>query len=361
MLLCIPLHLYIIQVLECPICNEQYGTEYDTTPRVLRCGHTYCTKCLAQLVSIHAGKRYGVKCAFCSSLHELSRPDPKLIPINHAVLEIIKISDSKRVDTKAVGPQCEYNGPRCEEGAKWVCFDCNPTKNNTLFCSTCIKTEHYRGFEPVTRHRRMLMAEVNNPHTAYCLYHPLILTTLYSIKLQQFACSECESSRPEFADTRDQFEPVSEAVQTLRSQAKRMVKYSQEILAKLNVTLGSISANNAELGPTVEQTKNEIQQKFSEIREIIQERQMTLMKHVQAEVCARERERVGHSVLVTVCVCVNMLVAGERKRRESGDRVSAKACVCKGYHPYHKFQVSFLADLENLHAEACTFIKLTSF
>ena len=304
MLLCIPLHLYIIQVLECPICNEQYGTEYDTTPRVLRCGHTYCTKCLAQLVSIHAGKRYGVKCAFCSSLHELSRPDPKLIPINHAVLEIIKISDSKRVDTKAVGPQCEYNGPRCEEGAKWVCFDCNPTKNNTLFCSTCIKTEHYRGFEPVTRHRRMLMAEVNNPHTAYCLYHPLILTTLYSIKLQQFACSECESSRPEFADTRDQFKPVSDAVQTLRSQAKRMVKYSQEILAKLNVTLGSISANNAELGPTVEQTKNEIQQKFSEIREIIQERQMTLMKHVQAEVCARERERVGHSVLVTVCVCV---------------------------------------------------------
>ena len=71
-----------------------------------------------------------------------------------------------------------------------------------------------------------------------------------------------------------------------------MVKYSQEILAKLNVTLGSISANNTELGPSVDQTKNQIQQKFSEIREIIQERQMTLMKHVQVEVSVRgEGER----------------------------------------------------------------------
>ena len=273
-----------LQVLECPICNEQYGTEYDNTPRVLRCGHTYCTKCLAQLVSIHAGKRYGVKCAFCSSLHELSRPDPKLIPMNHAVLEIIKISDSKRVDTKVVGPRCEYGGIHCEETATWVCFDCNPTTSNTLFCATCIKTEHERGFEPVARHRRMLMAEVNNPHTANCSYHSKNWATLYSISLQQFACADCESSRPEFAEIRELFEPISDSVHKLRSQGKRMVKYSQEILAKLNVTLGSISANNAELGPSVEQTKNQIQEKFSEIREIIQERQMTLMKHVQAEV-----------------------------------------------------------------------------
>ena len=277
------------QVLECPICNEQYGTEYETTPRVLRCGHTYCTKCLAQLVSIHAGKRYGVKCAFCSSLHELARPDPKLIPINHAVLEIIKISDSKRVEdgVQDTGPRCEYKGIHCIVNATWVCFDCNPT-TNTMFCGACIKTEHDRGFDPVTRHRRMLMAQVNNPHSASCPYHPRNCATLYSVKLQEFACADCDL-RPEFAEIKEDFEPIGNVVERLRSQAKSMVQYSQDILAKLNLTLLNISANNAELGPSVEQTKSQIQAKFSEIIEIINERQLTLMKHVQTEVSGLAR------------------------------------------------------------------------
>ena len=279
-------------MLECPICNEQYGTDYETTSRVLRCGHTYCTKCLAQLVSIHAGKRYGVKCAFCNSLHELSRPDPKLIPINHAVLEIIKIRDVVIVED--VGPQCEYKGVNCVENATWVCFDCNPT-TNTMFCDVCIKTEHERGFDPVARHRRMLTTEVNNPHTALCPYHSRNRATRYSVKLQQFACNECES-RPKFVETRDQFEAIGVAVERLRSQARRMVKYSGDILEKLNVTLASISANSEALGPSVEQTKKQIQEKFSEIREIIQERQDMLMKHVQTE--------VNKCVCVCVCVCI---------------------------------------------------------
>ena len=284
-----------LQVLECPICNEQYGTEFATTPRVLRCGHTYCTRCLQQLVSIHTGKRYGVKCAFCNALHELSRPDPKLIPVNHAVLEIIKISDSKRVEEEMVGPQCEYKGVQCVEKATWVCFDCNP-KANTMFCNACITTEHERGFEPVARHRRMLMTEVNSPYTAYCPHHPQNRSTLYSLKHRQFACSECES-RPDFPDMK--FEPIGAAVEGLRSEARRMVKYSGDVLAKLNVTLTSISANNAALRPAVEQTKNQIQEKFSEIMEIIQERQLTLMKHVQTEVGLS-----GVCMVCMVCVCV---------------------------------------------------------
>ena len=293
----------LIQVLECPICNEQYGTEHSTTPRVLRCGHTYCTRCLQRLVNIHAttdsaGKRYGVKCAFCASLHELPRPDVELIPINHAVLEIIKISDSKKVENdkvKDVGPQCEYKGANCVGSANWVCFDCNPT-TNTMFCEPCVKTEHERGFEPVARHRRMLMAQVSNPHTASCPYHPKNRATLYSVKLQQFACIECDT-RPEFAEQKDLFELISDAVQRLRSQSKRMVTYSQEILARLNISLVSISANNSDLGPSVELTKNQIEEKFSEIREIILERQQTLMTHVQSEVC----------VCVCMCVCARPL------------------------------------------------------
>ena len=225
--------------------------------------------------------------------------------MNHAVLEIIKISDSKRVDTEVVGPQCEYKGEHCMEIAKWICFDCNPT-TNTIFCAACIKTEHERGFEPVARHRRMLMAEVNNPHTASCPYHPRNRATLYSIKFQEFACVDCDSTtRPEFAEAKDAFKPIGEAVQRLRSQAKRMVMYSQDILAKLNVALASISANNAELGPAVEQTKNQIQEKFSEIREIIQERQLMLMKHVQAEVrCVCVCTRVCVSLYTCVCMIV---------------------------------------------------------
>ena len=284
--------------MECPICNEQYGTDYDKTPRVLKCGHTYCTKCLAKLITIHPGKKYGVKCAFCNALHELSRLDPTIIPINHAVLEIIKVNDSAKVkEEKAKDvPKCEFKGSTCIGTANWVCFDCNPT-TNTMFCDACIKAEHERGFEPVARHRRMLMAHVNNPHTASCTYHPRNTATMFSVKLQVFACVEC-NSRPDFSEQKHLFEPIADSVQRLRSQARRMVKYSQDILANLNVSLANISANNAELGPSVQQTKSQIQEKFAEIVEIIQEREQTLMKHVEAEVCV--------CVCVCVCLCVSM-------------------------------------------------------
>ena len=125
------------------------------------------------------------------------------------------------------------------------------------------------------------------------MWHPKNKATLYSVKLQKFACAEC-NSRPDFAEQKALFEPIGDTVRQLRTQAKRMVKYSQDILAKLNVSLGNISANNAELGPAVQQTQTLIQEKFTEIVTIIQEREQTLMKHVQTEVW----------LCVCVCVCV---------------------------------------------------------
>ena len=213
-----------------------------------------------------------------------------------------------------------------------------------MFCGACIKTEHERGFDPVARHRRMLMAEVNNPHSTSCAYHPRNRATLYSITLQQFACNECDS-RSEFAEMKDKFEPIDIAVKKLRSQAKGMVQYSQDILAKLNLTLVDISANNAELGPAVERTKNQIQAKFSEIMEIINERQQTLMKHVQTEVCMYMYIYMYMCMCVHVyalCVCVGTCAC-----------VNLCECMCNCVHKCTMYMYMYVHTCMYVHAYAC--------
>ena len=267
----------LAQVLECPICNDQYGTEHDTTPRVLGCGHTYCSKCLTQLVTVR-GAKSKVKCAFCNFQHALLRPDPTLIPANHAVIEIIKLGDVVPDD----GPKCEYKGSKCTGSASWVCFDCNAGEQ-TLFCEKCIKTEHERQFGPVRRHRRTPMAQLNEPQTVTCHWHSKNRATLYSLKLRKFACNDC-NSRADFAEQRALFEPIGPVTRQLRAQAKRLVLYSQDVLARLNAMLQSIAADKAQLSPSVQQAKTQIQEKFAAITNIVQERQQVLMDRIETEV-----------------------------------------------------------------------------
>ena len=106
---------------------------------------------------------------------------------------------------------------------------------------------------------------------------------MYSLKLRKFACVEC-NSRPDFAEQQALFVPIGDATRQLRSQAKRLVQYSQDVLARLNIMLENIASNNAELGPSVQQAKTQIQEKFAAITNIVQDRQQTLMDRVELEV-----------------------------------------------------------------------------
>lgn len=54
-----------LEPLECRVCSNLYNTS-DRCPRILRCGHTYCSTCLKTL----AGKK-GVECPECRKHHKV--------------------------------------------------------------------------------------------------------------------------------------------------------------------------------------------------------------------------------------------------------------------------------------------------
>ena len=264
---------------------EQYGLDFNHTPRVLRCGHTFCTRCLTKLMTPK-----GVKCPMCTSVHPLDQPNVLHLPPHYAVMQILKISDDcADPEVRSLPePDCEY----CKQmPAEKVCIDCNPG-SQVKFCVQCDSEWHNRPFAPVQRHRRYPINQLPTL-TPTCSSHRSNEATLYSLRLNQFACNECTAS-PDWDLKQQEFEPIEQAVRRLRTRAQRLNQYSQEVVGRLSQSEIKISQIVFELAPSVTTTKNEIQATFSNIIDAIQKRQQTLVKRVDAVV----------SILKTLCLLV---------------------------------------------------------
>ena len=69
---------------ECKICYEDFNTQ-DKEPLVLRCGHTFCMKCLNQLSSKTPLGKVSLKCPLDNKSQIFV--SFALIPKNFAILE----------------------------------------------------------------------------------------------------------------------------------------------------------------------------------------------------------------------------------------------------------------------------------
>ncbi len=265
------------------MCAEEYSEEFDRTPRVLRCGHTYCTKCLSRIVMGRS-----LKCPICSQIHQLPKSSILELSPNYAVLQLTKTDEEgmQRIIRKTM-PLCEYCG---KVEATMICVDCNPTGVHVRFCSECEWKEHNRPFRPVQRHKRFPIDQV--PVESYriiCSTHHSKDATMYSVCLNQFACEECTMAQ-DWPTRYQNFEPIDRAVRRLRTEAQRLNQYSKDVLNSLASAESNLSKIVYELGPSVSNAKSQIQTTFSEILTAIQERQQKLLKYVEEEVC--------------VCLCV---------------------------------------------------------
>ena len=254
---------------------EQYGLDFDHTPRILRCGHTYCTRCLTRLMTPK-----GPKCPVCSKVHPLDQPNVLHLPPNYAVMQILKTSkDSADPEIRSLPePDCEY----CKTNpAEKVCIDCSPGAQ-VKFCVQCDSEWHNRPFPPVQRHRRYPVNQLPTLKLT-CSTHRSNEATCYSLKLNQFACNECSAS-PEWVLNQHEFEPIQQAVLKLRSRAQRLNQYSQEVIGRLSQSEVKIGQIVFELSPSATTAKNEIQATFNDIIKAIQKRQQSLLKRVEAVV-----------------------------------------------------------------------------
>ena len=225
----------------------------------------------------------GVKCPMCGVDHLLPTPDVTQIPVNYAVLEIIRnISDTSRdqqdttVDENT--PQCQVCGAK---NAQVACIDCQPGVK-FLFCHTCDQQEHNRPFKPVQAHRRYPVDRV--PMAAYiCSRHRDKQAILFSESLFEFACEDCKRD-PDWLKRSTMFDPIADVLNTLRSHTQKLNVYSLNVISQLKDAKHKMKVITGNLEPSATRAKQVIQTRFGAIMDLIQTRQQELLDCVENEV-----------------------------------------------------------------------------
>eukprot|EP00808_Paulinella_micropora_P030260 g45958.t1 len=125
--------------LECSICFERFDDE-KLCPRLLTCGHSFCSGCLEKLL-----KHDAVTCPTCRK----DAPVPEGVhglPKNFALLDVLAASKRKEDDAVRIYNACDEQHPAtswclecnenlCKEAARWH------TRNKTLQTHRVISLE----------------------------------------------------------------------------------------------------------------------------------------------------------------------------------------------------------------------------
>ncbi|XP_071795874.1 uncharacterized protein [Asterias amurensis] len=132
--------------IECPICLTRF-----IDPKILDCQHSFCLKCLQELVDRHDPKTRFITCPVCREKTSIPAKGPSAL-LNSFLLSSL-IDDvinpkSPEVDINPLVSICEG----CDEGLDAVsrCVDCEAN-----FCKTCLE---YHAKIKLNRHHRVVNA-----------------------------------------------------------------------------------------------------------------------------------------------------------------------------------------------------------
>ena len=207
-----------------------------------------------------------MKCPICSIEHLLSSPDVSQIPVNYAVLELLRnVTETSRE------PPVDENTPRCgvcnQKNSQVVCIDCQPGVK-FLFCHPCDQREHNRPFKPVQGHRRYPIDRVPAP-VFTCSCHHDKQATLYSENFREFACEECKRA-PDWLTRSTMFVPIPDVLNRLRSQSQELNLRCLNVMSQLKDAKHKVKHIINRLDPSADKAKLEIQTKFGAIIDLIQ-------------------------------------------------------------------------------------------
>ncbi len=260
---------------DCSICTLEYGLAQDRIPRVLNCGHTFCTSCLLQCVRLD-----NISCPFCKKVTRLAFGDISRVSVNYGILEML------RPDIESPQKPLDNICESCEENpATIVCISCSPV--GVKFCANCDKLEHNRKFKPVQLHRRMELSQYQP--TLVCTRHTAITATFYSEQLNRFACHEC-SSEPDWHSRSSMYLQIPEAAEALRSKASKKHYNLNNTTRVLYDTQKQLEDTLLKLAESTSHAKAAILTEFKRLADILQLRQQKLILRVEQEVSC-------------VCVC----------------------------------------------------------
>ena len=254
--------------LDCPICTNRFTVDGPLQPRILECGHTFCTNCIQQTSKME--KKF-IKCSFCFGFTPIGAMGVYALPVNITLVDILSNMNLQRnleSETAPLDLCCICNNP-----AEKICFDCDST--GCKLCEVCCIEEHSRPFRPVNLHKPLNIDEVN---TLLCVKHKQLLTH-YSEKATIFACKEC------LAESVDvDFLPMEVVIQILRQRLPKVMEGLESYLRRLQDAQRRMETIQGELGVTKSKAMQKILKKFSNYRVIFQERENTLIANLEMEV-----------------------------------------------------------------------------
>lgn len=254
---------------ECSICTLEYGLAQDRIPRVLNCGHTFCTSCLEQCIRMD-----NISCPFCKKLTRIAFGDISRIPTNYGILEMLRPSvESHDKPLDNVCEACETNV------ASIVCVSCSPV--GVKFCVECDKLEHNRKFKPVQLHRRMQLSQYQP--VLVCTRHTSTTASHYSEHLNRFACHEC-CAESDWNTRSHLYRPINDAAEILRAKASKKHYNLNNTTKTLYDTQRELEESLLKLAESASQAKAAILVEFKRLADILQQRQQKLILRVEQEV-----------------------------------------------------------------------------
>lgn len=178
--------------------------------------------------------------------------------------------------TKHIQDMCEVCN---KQQATVVCLSCSLL--GFKFCSECDSNEHNRPFRPVQLHRRVPIEEIDL--SVSCSNHRDHVATMFSEQLGQFACGECQQGL-DWSQREASFEPLVVVSSRLRGKAGQYHHVCRNAIASLSEAHRVLDNSMVKLTESVSISKSNIQQEFSRLIQILQQRQQLLINRTDKEV-----------------------------------------------------------------------------
>ena len=260
--------------LECPICTNRFTADGRFQPKILKCGHTFCTNCIWEISKTEINE---IKCSYCSRITHIGVLGAFALPVNVTLIDLlceINLLDNLKSGAATVDlcKVCENNP------AVKICFGCHAM--GYMLCEQCCRIEHSRPFAPVQSHKPLNIDEVMKSPKNFCDEHQQLLTH-YSEKEAKYACKKCLEEQP---DVGMEFLPIGVVTQRLKQNLPSMTEDLEDYLRRLRDSQDRMVTIQGQLGETRSKAMKEVQNKFIMYQNKCQKRQKRLLAYLTANV-----------------------------------------------------------------------------
>lgn len=263
--------------MECSICFENLDEE-KRCPRLLHCGHSYCSACLQALCSaIKEGIDKVVTCPTCRNATTV--PTGVIgLPKNFALLDVLL---THKQNDDGVAPLCDAcDEEQPQHPASWTCLDC---KENM-----CEEAAPWHTRTRLTRdHHTISLEELQkNPKLAvpsFCLEHNEPYR-FFDQDCDMTICRDCVA----LEHSGHKCLTLAKAASKYRQEMQEIADQASGLVTTISVSSVQILAAEQALGNKVKQEVSTLRAKFQEFRVMINNREKALMQELDKHHKSRE-------------------------------------------------------------------------